>query len=605
MDKKDYIQSEIDPQLKELLELLQQIEPRDPEAVSLGKERFLSEAKNTLNPSQIFQYSGVNGRLRKEHPEKEKRIMNIFTGRLASLAIKAALILLVVLFGGAGVTAYAAQASLPGDALYSVKTTLENARIALALDAEAQTDLHLEFAQRRLDEISDLIEAGRYNAIARAAMEFETQIRNAMRTMEVVASTDRVRAESLAVRISTALSAYAESLSRLLARTPEDVRPMLVQAIESSQRASLSSHTRPGEFEFFGFVEVQGNTSWTISTIVVEIANSTEIKGNILEGDLVKVHARMTDTRTVVAREIELVDWRASGDQVVTHDQEIEFTGVVEDIQPGVWTIDGRQLSISAMTEVKGAILVGDVVKIHALVRADGSLEAREIELIRRQGQVQPGDAGEVDDGQGQEGVQQEIQFTGVVEAISADTWTVAGRVISITLQTEIKGNLQVGQQAKVHALVMADGRLVAREIEPVDPEGWAGQELRFSGMVESISASSWTIGGKTVMITAQTDIRGFIKVGDVVEVRAIVHSDGSLSARRIELEQGQQLSEVRFTGVVESIGQLTWTISGQTVTVNLLTDVRDFIQVGDVVEVRAILGVDGILVASRIRLDN
>ena len=44
------------------------------------------------------------------------------------------------------------------------------------------------------------------------------------------------------------------------------------------------------------------------------------------------------------------------------------------------WIIDGQTIKVTAMTEIKGSPVVGDQVKLHAIVGDDGSLTAREIE---------------------------------------------------------------------------------------------------------------------------------------------------------------------------------------------------------------------------------
>jgi hypothetical protein len=62
---------------------------------------------------------------------------------------------------------------------------------------------------------------------------------------------------------------------------------------------------------------------------------------------------------------------------------------------------------------------------------------------------------------------------------------------------------------------------------------------------------------------------------------------------------------EVEFTGVVDVIGTTSWQISGQTVLITAETEIRDNPQVGDVVEVRAVRDGQGVLTATRIRLED
>jgi hypothetical protein len=75
---------------------------------------------------------------------------------------------------------------------------------------------------------------------------------------------------------------------------------------------------------------------------------------------------------------------------------ETEITGTITSITPESWTVDGTEFSVLPQTEVKGAFVVGDVVKVHLFSAADGSLTAREIEYAQ---------AGVVDDNGNDNGV--------------------------------------------------------------------------------------------------------------------------------------------------------------------------------------------------------
>jgi hypothetical protein len=48
--------------------------------------------------------------------------------------------------------------TIPGDFLYGMKRASENARLTLTLDEDRQSELELEFDQRRLREVEQLIE---------------------------------------------------------------------------------------------------------------------------------------------------------------------------------------------------------------------------------------------------------------------------------------------------------------------------------------------------------------------------------------------------------------------------------------------------------------
>jgi hypothetical protein len=74
-----------------------------------------------------------------------------------SVALVMASLVAVILVLGSTVSASAA--SVPGDVLYPVKRAMEQVRLALTSDGQ-QVELHLEFAQQRLQELSILQERG-------------------------------------------------------------------------------------------------------------------------------------------------------------------------------------------------------------------------------------------------------------------------------------------------------------------------------------------------------------------------------------------------------------------------------------------------------------
>jgi hypothetical protein len=76
-------------------------------------------------------------------------------------ALISGFLILAMLFGGAGATAYAAGQSLPDETLYPFKTALEDARLALTSDPGAAIELLLELSNERAEEIRALVSAGR------------------------------------------------------------------------------------------------------------------------------------------------------------------------------------------------------------------------------------------------------------------------------------------------------------------------------------------------------------------------------------------------------------------------------------------------------------
>ncbi len=57
---------------------------------------------------------------------------------------------------------------------------------------------------------------------------------------------------------------------------------------------------------------------------------------------------------------------------------------------------------------------------------------------------------------------------------------------------------------------------------------------VEFTGKVTAINGNTWTINGKTVLVSDMTKIHGFPKVGTMVRVVGLTETNGSIQARQI-----------------------------------------------------------------------
>ena len=139
-----------DPDLQSLLETLDILKPLEdvpaPDLVRAQQARqaFLIRAKETLpvSPPELTRHIGWKNIFKKE--------------RSTMFTFARILILLAVAFGGTTATAFAAQGSLPSEALYPIKTFVEDVRLALTSDPEAEVDLLLQLSDERMEEIAAL-----------------------------------------------------------------------------------------------------------------------------------------------------------------------------------------------------------------------------------------------------------------------------------------------------------------------------------------------------------------------------------------------------------------------------------------------------------------
>jgi hypothetical protein len=154
--------------------------------------------------------------------------------RIAALVV----VVGVLLIGGVRMTRAAAKTAIPGDALYPVKTTLEQTRLSLAQDAGDRAQLKMGFAELRLDEIAALIEEGRYHLVNEAVLAFEADINSAILELATVAQVDTARAARIALEIAASLTRYAQTLSVMAVNAPEGVQSEVARALDTTQIAA-------------------------------------------------------------------------------------------------------------------------------------------------------------------------------------------------------------------------------------------------------------------------------------------------------------------------------------------------------------------------------
>ncbi len=169
---------------------------------------------------------------------------------------------------------------------------------------DAQARLHLAYAQRRLDEVGNLIDAGRFDQVAGTAAEFQTHMQNALDAVRQLTIANPIQAQEVNLEITHALARDAIALNRMLAEAPTSLPPAVKNTMQISISAALPE---VGELEFSGVVDQINVQSWVVGPTTLVITSQTKIKGLITVGDMVNVHASPGADSTLLAREIEFV----------------------------------------------------------------------------------------------------------------------------------------------------------------------------------------------------------------------------------------------------------------------------------------------------------
>lgn len=182
------------------------------------------------------------------------------------------------------------------------------------------------------------------------------------------------------------------------------------------------------EIVFTGIVEQINGSQWVVSGQAFTVDQAAEMDSGIVVGDIVKVEGAVSADGNIVALKIEASaasdentnDGNSNDDDNGNEDNdngnndnndndvndndgadENEVFGEVEAVTADSITVGGVIYMLAEFTEFKDAIAVGDQVKIHVIVNADGTFTIREIEKTDDLGDDDNSNSGNENDGNG------------------------------------------------------------------------------------------------------------------------------------------------------------------------------------------------------------
>jgi hypothetical protein len=126
------------------------------------------------------------------------------------------LILLFVFFAASGGLTAMAVNALPGDSMYSMKINIEKTRLFFVQDEVKAIELHIGFAQNRLDEIEKLLFVEHYEEVEMALENYADHVE---------------QAGSLIVKVADRLPKEANRLALLLIQTTNKERQIITVAV--------------------------------------------------------------------------------------------------------------------------------------------------------------------------------------------------------------------------------------------------------------------------------------------------------------------------------------------------------------------------------------
>jgi len=214
-------QDDISPELKQLLDELKTLPPRDPQTAARGRTQFLARA-----------YSLRQGVSEKADPRL--KWWNVFTfrkDRFAMNTIFALFLATALLFGGAGTTVYAAQDDLPNAPLYPVKIGVEDISLWFNTDPLTEVNMLMQMTQARAQEMLALSETG--DEIPDLIhLRLQLQIHDALCT---AATLEDPEMEQALLQIQAALQTQDQLMTQAQLHATDDTLPLLTQTRDMLQ----------------------------------------------------------------------------------------------------------------------------------------------------------------------------------------------------------------------------------------------------------------------------------------------------------------------------------------------------------------------------------
>ena len=259
-------------------------------------------------------------------------------------------------------------------------------------------------------------------------------------------------------------------------------------------------------------------------------------------GQYVEIKAMVKADGQLWAHKIEIEDAAAIQNKVVVK-------GVIDSVGTDFILVYDKVIVVDDSTEIYGAhhtslsfsdLRKGQVVKVKGELQTDGSILASTIKVKELWSKY--------------------VELKGAVETIDANGFTVQGVYFNVDSTTIFFGNnhqlisfsdLQVGDVVEVKARRLSDNSLLAIKVELEDQ---TKMHVQVAGELQAITSDSirvnnlnFAVDSLTVVYNLQDSMvtTAALKVGQIVEVKAVIQSDGTYRAIKIEIEYDPEMVSI------------------------------------------------------------
>jgi hypothetical protein len=213
---------ELDEYGKQVLASLRSIPPIDPQVAAAEKSKYLLQGENLRQ--DLIPGSGEN------YTQRDHHRLNALRGKQPSplfIALGATILVLVFLIGSS-FTVYAAQSSLPGQPLYTIKSWSEDIRLSMTFSTKAKLNLTLDYTNRRVDEISRLVASGK--AIKDQTSErFQSELDSAL---QLAVQLNDPQMQNALGQIKGRAESQGMTIEELITKLPPQAEPAIIHLQE-------------------------------------------------------------------------------------------------------------------------------------------------------------------------------------------------------------------------------------------------------------------------------------------------------------------------------------------------------------------------------------
>jgi len=216
---------------KRILSPLSQVDPLNPASIAQERAKFLAQVETLRSDiSTVTTNEAEKQSKREDRIYQRKQRMPLFRALIAVLVV-------VILLAGSSATVFAAQNSLPGDPLYTIKSLSEDVRFTMAINPQTKLDLTLTYTNRRVEEISSLVANGQ-ELPSQTSDRYQLELEQAL---ELAAQMNDQQMQAALIQIKNGAEKQGMTMEELLAKLPEQASPAILRLQERLQEQVMLS----------------------------------------------------------------------------------------------------------------------------------------------------------------------------------------------------------------------------------------------------------------------------------------------------------------------------------------------------------------------------